>query len=254
MIRSRRLMASLLVACACSTAAPFSVAQTCEDLEKKVDELTRRVEALEAERGARPEPAPRAAAGRDLGRQEALALYGTIDDLLAEGRVEEANQRLAEFKQEHAGTGAVAWTKSLARELEVVGKPAPDDWFVEEWYQGESDIELSGSEPTLVIFWESWCPHCRKEMPKFQTIHEENKDKGLQVVGFTRLTREATEQSVKSVISENNVTYPIAKETGALATYFNVKGIPAAAVVKDGKIVWRGHPHRLNEEMLAGWM
>ena len=51
-----------------------------------------------------------------------------------------------------------------------------------------------------------------------------------------------------------NVSYPMAKETGDLASYFNVKGIPAAAVVKGGKIIWRGHPQRLNDEMLAGWM
>ena len=39
-----------------------------------------------------------------------------------------------------------------------------------------------------------------------------------------------------------------------LAQYFAVSGIPAAAVVKNGKVVWRGHPARINDEMLKGWM
>ncbi len=43
-------------------------------------------------------------------------------------------------------------------------------------------------------------------------------------------------------------------ETGKLTEYFNVSGIPAAAVVKDGKIVWRGHPIRLTDEMLKNWL
>ena len=38
-----------------------------------------------------------------------------------------------------------------------------------------------------------------------------------------------------------------------MSQHFNVSGIPAAAVVKDGKIVWRGHPARLTDEMIQGW-
>ena len=45
---------------------------------------------------------------------------------------------------------------------------------------------------------------------------------------------------------------PIAKEGGAYSSVFNVSGIPAAAIVKDGKIIWRGHPARLDKTMLEG--
>ena len=30
-------------------------------------------------------------------------------------------------------------------------------------------------------------------------------------------------------------------------TGFNVTGIPAAALVKEGKVIWRGHPGRLDD-------
>jgi thioredoxin-like negative regulator of GroEL len=50
------------------------------------------------------------------------------------------------------------------------------------------------------------------------------------------------------------VDYPIAKETGELSRYFNVSGIPAAAVIKDGKVVWRGHPAQLKEDQLKSWL
>ena len=33
-----------------------------------------------------------------------------------------------------------------------------------------------------------------------------------------------------------------------------IKTVPAAAVVKDGKIVWRGHPSRLSESMIKKWL
>ena len=51
------------------------------------------------------------------------------------------------------------------------------------------------------------------------------------------------------------VSYPIAKESGdALSKHFGVRGIPAAAMVKDGKVVWRGHPARLTDDMIEGWI
>jgi hypothetical protein len=39
-----------------------------------------------------------------------------------------------------------------------------------------------------------------------------------------------------------------------VASHFGVSGIPAAAVVKGGKVVWRGHPARLSEQMLKDWL
>ena len=72
------------------------------------------------------------------------------------------------------------------------------------------------------------------------------------MVGLTKITKSATEEKVTSFIDEQKVTYPMAKEggNGAASKAFNVSGIPAAAVVKDGKIVWRGHPGRLSNELL----
>ena len=46
----------------------------------------------------------------------------------------------------------------------------------------------------------------------------------------------------------------MAKESGDASKAFGVSGIPAAAVVKDGKVVWRGHPGRLTEQMIESWI
>ena len=47
----------------------------------------------------------------------------------------------------------------------------------------------------------------------------------------------------------------MAKEDGQkMSDRFGVKGIPAAAVVKNGKVVWRGHPARIKDEMIDGWL
>ena len=238
-------------------AAPVSSSfaqQTCEELEKQIADLVKRVEALERQLAAGKTATPaRPQATASSGREEALAFYHKIDGLVATGNIQQARRELTEYNEKHAGTAAASWTRALNRELEVVGKPIPESWYLEKWFQGESDLQLDGRRPTLLIFWESWCPHCRDELPRMQEVHEAYKDKGLQVFGVTRITRTATEESVKTFIDEKGISFPIAKETGELATYFNVKGIPAAAFVRNGKIVWRGHPIRLTDELLGIW-
>jgi thiol-disulfide isomerase/thioredoxin len=235
------------------------LAQSCGDLEAKLAELARRVESLEQRLGAaaataapsRPPAAPPAPAAG--GREAALALYKKVDGLIARGELEQAKGELSAWDAKYAGTPDAAWTRALNREVAVVGKAAPTDWSIDHWYQGEADIALDGRKPTLVVFWEAWCPHCRDEVPKLEKLWDEYRGKGLQVVGVTRITQSATEDSVKEFIAGSGVSYPMAKETGELATYFDVKGIPAVAMVKDGKVVWRGHPMRLDDELLRAW-
>ena len=91
-------------------------------------------------------------------------------------------------------------------------------------------------------------------MPKLQEMYSQYKGDGLQVIGVTRLTKSSTDATVQDFLAQNPVDYPIAKVANSLATFFSIGGIPAAAVVKNGKVVWRGHPVRLTEDMLKGWL
>jgi len=256
MRRARWMVMAILTLGAIAAPTSSSFAQkTCEELEKELAELTMRVEALEGRRETAKTTTPPARPQTTAapGREEALAFYRKIDGLVATGNINQAKRELAGYNEKHAGTEAAGWTRALTRELEVVGKPVPEDWSIEKWFQGESDLALDGQRSTLLIFWESWCPHCRHEMPNMQKVYDDYKDFGLQVLGLTRITRSATEESVQTFIDENSITFPIAKETGELATYFNVKGIPAVAFVRNGKIVWRGHPLRVTDELLGIW-
>jgi hypothetical protein len=48
------------------------------------------------------------------------------------------------------------------------------------------------------------------------------------------------------------VSYPIAKEDGSASAYFDVAGIPAVALIKDGRLLWFGHPSRISDELISG--
>ena len=240
-----RSLALTLALAGCATADQH------QQLEARVAQMEQKVEALEKA----PAAAGAVAAADPAAEAAAKKLYESISEKVSKGEMDAAKKEMTELTTKYASTTMAKRARKMAAELEVVGKAVPSDWAknLEKYYLGEGDIDLS-SGTTLVVFWEVWCPHCRREVPELKATYEKLNGKGLNVVGLTKITRSATEEKVVEFIKENDVNYPTAKEDGTLSKEFNVSGIPAAAVVKDGKIIWRGHPARLNDELLTGWL
>jgi thiol-disulfide isomerase/thioredoxin len=230
--------------------AGCATADRVKALEEKVASLEEKVEAnaTAAAKGGKT-----AAPKDEKAEKAAAALYEEIGKAIRDGDTEVARAKLGELKAKYGTTTAYRRARKIERELEVIGKAAPSSLSVEKWYTGETTIDFASEKPTLVVFWEIWCPHCRREVPKMQATWDKYKGK-LQMVGLTKITRSATDEKVVEFIKENKVSYPTAKEDGETSKHFNVSGIPAAAVVKGGKIVWRGHPGRLNDTMIEGWL
>ena len=223
----------------------------CSDPEvnEKLTKLEERVEKLEQ--------SPRAAARpgqADPASEQAAAELLKAATTAAEGMdVDTAKAKLAELSEKYGTTRAARAAQRLSTELEVVGKEAAD-LEVEKWFQG-SKADVDGSKATLYVFWEVWCPHCKREVPKLTGTYDKYKGKGLSMVGLTKMTRNITEADVEDFIKANNVDYPIAQEKGDnLSRHYGVRGIPAAAMVKDGKVVWRGHPARLTDDMIDKYL
>jgi thiol-disulfide isomerase/thioredoxin len=131
-------------------------------------------------------------------------------------------------------------------ELAILGKPAVD-FQVESWFQSPAKL---GREPTLIVFFETWCPHCRREVPRLQELHTTYAGR-MAVIAVTKVNRSSTDDAVREFIAEHGLTFPIGKErSGLMSEYYAVSGIPAAVLLKGGEVAWRGHPARLNDDLL----
>jgi thiol-disulfide isomerase/thioredoxin len=187
-----------------------------------------------------------------LGRWTTALAIGAVFTGLSGGcasqdpRVPELEKRIVELEKQTADLYSRVRTKAEVREEAVVGKEAK--WEIAEWMQGETTMDEG--KATMLVFWEVWCPHCKREVPKLEETYQKLKPQGLNIVGLTRLTRNTTPEQLDAFLKENNVSYPIARDDGTMGDHYAVQGVPAAALVKDDKIVWRGHPAKLNEEML----
>lgn len=224
----------------------------------EVDELTAKVDALE-KRVKDLEDRPAAAAGSTAAagptaqdEEAAMKLYNEVNNLVTEGKIDEAKAKTDELLKSFGRTRIASRAIRIKQELDVIGKTVGNP-AIEKWYVGSAANGDVQSGTTLLVFWEVWCPHCRREVPEIQKTYEKYKGR-LDVVGLTKITKSATDEKVEEFIKEQGLTYPVAKEDGSATQDFAVSGVPAAAIVKDGKIVWRGHPGRLNDEMLESYL
>lgn len=225
------------------------------DQEKRIADLEARVEAIEKRPGATGAAAPAGAAVAANAEEEQAAanLLKEATDAMEKMQYDAAKAKVAELKEKYASTRAAKAAVRLEDELGVIGKPeAPLQ--VEKWYAG-SESDTKSGKATLYVFWEVWCPHCRREVPKLVETYTKYHPQGLNIVGLTKQSRDVTDQQVTDFIAENKLNYAIAKEQGdSMSTAYGVRGIPAAAVVKDGKVVWRGHPAKLTDDMIKSWL
>lgn len=219
----------------------------------KETELAHRVKALEE----RLEQLERTLGQKNIKEElEARARmdFSAIRALVAEDKFDNAKSELERFLRSYDDPRTTPAAQSLAKELSVIGSHVPATWGIEKWFQGGEAALKSRQEPTLLVFWETWCVYCRQQLPEIQALYEELKAEGLEIVGLTTVSGSATERGVQKIINRFNLSFPVAKEDGSIGKIFVVSGIPMAAVFKEGKIIWRGHPGRLTQKKIRSWL
>ena len=240
-----------------------------DDLYRKINELTIKINRMEKtitdrlsalEKGiaapaavAKPKLDSKKQTAKDL-EKEARKVYGNLVRMASEAEFDQLKSEIPAFIEKYGTTKVARRARKLQREVAVVGKELPADWGIDIWFQGEDTISLSSDKTTVLVFWETWCPHCIREIPKLQQLYYDFRDQEFQLLGLTKINKSSTVEKVQELIEEEGIDYAIAKEDGSITEYFNVTGVPAAAVVKDGIIVWRGHPAHLSARLLERWL
>jgi thiol-disulfide isomerase/thioredoxin len=94
-----------------------------------------------------------------------------------------------------------------------------------------------GRKPLVVIFWATWCPLCRAEVP---TLNRLAADPAIQVLA---VNLGESEQKVRSFISSFRVGYPVVRDPGWQTTAaYQVVGIPAWILLDGGgEVLSRGN-------------
>ena len=73
----------------------------------------------------------------------------------------------------------------------------------------------------LVEFWATWCPPCRREIPRLNTLYD--KYKGQEKFQLVSITAETDRSMLKTFIEKHKIVYPVAidKDRKVNSEYFH---------------------------------
>ncbi len=122
----------------------------------------------------------------------------------------------------------------------LVGSNAPEI-NAREWINAGGNVSLEQFKDKVVVveFWATWCPPCREAIPHLVKLYNKEKSKGLVVIGLTNEKRKSAK--IDKFVKKMKMNYIVGTGSTSGQAY-SVRGIPAAFVIVDGKIIWEGHP------------
>lgn len=113
-------------------------------------------------------------------------------------------------------------------------------------------LETLKGKVVIILFWAPWCTYCRALMPDIINIYNENKDMGLNVIGYTRLygtyrdelgdkgkvTKEVELENIKAHLVRHNIQFPVGvSEDKSVFESYKVTGLPTMIFInKKGEI------------------
>ncbi|OGF58394.1 MAG: hypothetical protein A2Y62_14990 [Candidatus Fischerbacteria bacterium RBG_13_37_8] len=100
-------------------------------------------------------------------------------------------------------------------------------------YQGEEKGLNDYSFRVLIInFWTTWCGPCKEEIPYFNELYEDYKEKGLLILGVTA----ESPSKVQAFLKKNIVKYPIIIDDGKTEDAFGVIYYPMTYIYNSDKV------------------
>jgi tetratricopeptide (TPR) repeat protein len=110
---------------------------------------------------------------------------------------------------------------------------------------------LQPEAPTLLFFWESWCPFSQLYISEINGLLRKD-DSPLQVIGMTSLSHGSGEDDAESFVERNNLGFPSAVYDGEVFKDLGLGGWPAAVALHEGGVLWKGHPYKISRPFLEG--
>lgn len=129
----------------------------------------------------------------------------------------------------------LAWPMS-AFALDVAD-PAPP--FEGQTTAGDKIVsaEMKGKGALFLVFWATWCPVCKTEIPKLKAIHETYATKGMPLIAIDVGVNDSLKK-VEKYLEDHKITYPVIFDEGSKITkLYGIQGTPTVVIVDKGGIV-----------------
>lgn len=122
----------------------------------------------------------------------------------------------------------------------VPGKPAAREFALPDMDKKIHRLSEARGQVTMVNFWATWCPPCRRELPSMQRLWEQLRDQGFAMYAIN--IGEDEEAIFPFILATGvEITFPILLDRQAeVIKQWPVLGIPTTFVLdRDGRVVYR---------------
>ena len=105
------------------------------------------------------------------------------------------------------------------------------------------DVQKSiGNKAVMLIFWASWCPSCRTEVPKLNELAEKYSGRGMDFIGVN-VGYNDTYKRAKAFVEKTGMTYPnLFDANGNIGEQYGLQGVPTVVIAdKKGVVRYYGH-------------
>lgn len=112
--------------------------------------------------------------------------------------------------------------------------------------------EFKGKKAIWLVFWATWCPNCKEEIPALKKLHKNYSDK-LEIIGINVGINDSVSRT-KKYIKKYNIPYDVIY-SNKIANNFNIMGTPTQVVIDiNGKVSFIGVniPEDITQEDING--
>ena len=133
-----------------------------------------------------------------------------------------------------------------------IGQSAPG--FSLQMLRGAGEVSLQNDlkgSPSLLVFWTTWCPSCRREMPTVNKLAKKYQSKGVTFLGINAGWKDSKSRAV-SYLEDNGIDdFPMVFDSGSTVTRkFALRGVPTF-IVLDAEGVIRHQGFSMSQELLT---
>ncbi len=131
--------------------------------------------------------------------------------------------------------------RDLHTQVTLVGRPAPEI-SIKHWF-GSEPLTLDSLRGHVVVleFWATWCKPCQATFPKVNKLYNEEKDRGLRILGLTRhyLAYGGTPEEMQSevdfirnVAEGHGLDFPVGIAEGTeTQMQYGASGVPTVVLI-----------------------
>ncbi len=134
------------------------------------------------------------------------------------------------------------------------GNIAPD-FELQALHGGQMKLSDLRGKKVIVNLWATWCPPCRAEMPDMQSFYEENKDKGVVILGVNLTQTETKSEAVSTFVETYGITFPILMDVDKqVSNVYKAISIPTSFIIDSKGVIQNKFIGPMNQEMMENML